>query len=794
MSKPIKKCNCEHERLYRAVIEEIRSTLDINKIKKTIVTEVGKSLDAYRCFMTILNRDNNTFEIVDEYSVYTSGADVKSTVGFAPEAKELEFLISSFKNLKKIVSIDIETFIRDNRLQNSGVEEYFKLYNVKADIAIPIVHLEELYGVLIVHYKEKKAKLNQDEIEFVDTVSKQAGVALHQNWLYRKLKHTAERETLLRNIIEIIRSSMDINQIKSNIVNEVGKALNANICFIMNYNKEGESFFVDKYSEYRSSEKEKSFIDFDFTNDDVKWFMDSFKSKNEIDYANIDEFLTANNLQSTSLAEFLNSYNLKSAYNFPIFYANKLFGYLVVKYTNDYKLFNESDLELLRNIAVQSGVALHQAELYRKLKQTADREALLRKITLKIRRSLNIKETLAYICEETAKVFNVQRSAIIFTDKKGNYNKSSLKAEYITASKIKGYADMVNFSGMANCWKEMFIERGHIITFDNLQKSEIPEELNFGYTAIGVKSVMGAFIKLKENYFGVLILSEYNKYRAWEDEEKDLFRTIADQIHLAINQASLYECQKSLVERERISRNIIEILRSSLDKKIIKKQFVKSIGDFFKADRVFFSDHNTKEKMYMPVEEGSEYLSNSGEKSFIGYDWSNPDIIEHMQILLEKREIKIPNWVEYTQQHPDMSEGFRKLYEDADVKSSYNFPVLHQTDIIGYFCIEFTQRVCELSDEDIGRIRSICTQAGIALYQANLYIEAQEAISLKNEFISKTVLSAKNILNNIVELSEDMSHTEEQCEKHVEYLNRINKNLKLFLDLTNNLTENIALS
>ncbi len=51
---------------------------------------------------------------------------------------------------------------------------------------------------------------------------------------------------------------------------------------------------------------------------------------------------------------------------------------------------------------------------------------------------------------------------------------------------------------------------------------------------------------------------------------------------------------------------------------------------------------------------------------------------------------------------------------------------------MGYFCIEFTKGSChKLSDEDINRIRSMCTQAGLALNHADLYIKAQEGTRIK---------------------------------------------------------------
>lgn len=365
----------KRESLLRTIIEEIRSTLDINRIKKTIVHEIGKLLNAYRCFIIILDKDTNKFKTIDEHSVYLDNSDVKNMVGFNPEAKERDFFINNFKNLRKTVSLDTETFIRENNLGNSGVEKYFKKYNVKADIAIPVVYMNQLYGILIVHYDKKILQIKKEDIELIETISKQAAIALYQNELYVKQKHTAEGELLLRRVIDKFRETLDINEIKQTIVNEVGRTLGANICFIMNYNHLEDYFFVDKYSEYRSSNLEKDFIDFDLRDPILTWFMSAFKSNKEIDYENIDAFLAENGLQNSPLSEFLKSYNLKSAYNLPIFYANGLLGYLVVKYTHNYKKLNEHDLDFLRDIAIQAGNALRQAKLHEITKVTAEREA-----------------------------------------------------------------------------------------------------------------------------------------------------------------------------------------------------------------------------------------------------------------------------------------------------------------------------------------------------------------------------------------------------------------------------------
>ncbi len=55
-------------------------------------------------------------------------------------------------------------------------------------------------------------------------------------------KKQSERERLLREIIQITGSTLDINQIKSSIVNHVGKIFNADRCLIRDYDEKNNIF------------------------------------------------------------------------------------------------------------------------------------------------------------------------------------------------------------------------------------------------------------------------------------------------------------------------------------------------------------------------------------------------------------------------------------------------------------------------------------------------------------------------------------------------------------------------
>lgn len=543
--------------------------------------------------------------------------------------KKLGFTNTELEDLKKaqtnsdiLVKKEVIAMNAVKSIPDANIPKLIKPNESKRDFAIRILN-DEAY------HKDKSTIMNpiNDVIQLVD---KRTQIELmHYNilnyiymliaflivfllfirfvFLINRNKQLAESERLTRKIFETMRGSLELNTIKNTIVAEVGKALNADRCFIWDYDKSADFFTVDQFSENRSSYDVKSLIGGNSKDQKIEWLTALYKFNKEVIFNNVEQFIKENNLEETSIEEYFKKYNVKASYSIPIFNSDEMLGVLIVQYTKDYKALNQEDIDFIRIVAVQAGEAIYQAALYQKVQFQA--------------------------------------------------------------------------------------------------------------------------------------------------------------------------------ERERINRTIIEILRSSMDKDVIKRLFVKNIGKFFNANRVFFSDYDPIKKVYLPVDANSEYLSGSDQKSFIGFDWSNPDVSEYVKPLLEKREIKINNINEYIKENPNINKELKVRHIDFDVKSSYNFPVLHQNDIIGYFCIEFTDRISVLSEEDINRIRSICTQAGIALYHAELYLRAQQCALSKESSILGISEQIKEPAYEILDLSKLLSQKEFDRKTQIGYLNTIIYSCNQLLEL-----------
>lgn len=732
----------EREKLIANNIAKAVCTLDVREISR-IVNDVGVIMKADRCYFIEADYENLTGKPVESYSEYLLSPDIKSIneFKFSPE-DFLEFLnvhlkvrdvvIFDYENIPKnqnkqyLKLVENYTIVEINEEQYPRIKKYGNLFTTKIAIGIPFFYLNEFKGILVVEYIKKRVLPSADELDFLRILGNQMGMAINQIQLYQNAKKTAERESSLRKIFEAMRSSLDSNIIKSTIVNELGKVLDVNTCSIVAYDSKDDYFYVDEYSEYLSNPGEKSLVNADEKDPKFKWFVDAFRNNIEVSFSNVEEFIVENKLQGTPEEDFLREYNIKSAYDIPIYYANSLLGYIYLGYTKNHKKLNESDLDFLRNLATQAGVAIYQANLYKKMQLQAEKEKLLADMITKAISTLDINE-IRKIVKDIGIMMKADRCYFVEINQEEKEGKLiDFDDEYLSSPEIKsavGYEfpvyDVEKFFKSAKVTASAF----------DFEKSA--KELSENFPLIkkygevfSVRSGIGVPFMYMNKFKGVLSI-EYTKENIQPSEEELNFLSIlGNQIGMAINQIQLYQNTTKTAEREKFGRNIIEILRNATDKSTIKHLFVKNIGKYFNADRVFFSDFDSETNLYLPVDKDSEYLSNSEEKSFVDYDWSNETLSEYIQPLIEKRELKISCWDEYIKEKA-MSESFIARFEGANVKSSYNFPVLYQQRIMGYFCIEFTRQVFKLSDEDIINIRSICMQAGIALHQAELFLKMQ---------------------------------------------------------------------
>ncbi len=171
----------ETEALYRAS-HRITASNDLSDLYRILVDEMADRLGADQCQLTIFDREKGYGEIVAEHRP-TPGVD---------------------KTHIPMVSNPAYVLLRDTRealaVENVSAHPAFAhpqdvpgRKDVKSMLLVPIVVRGVLTGSLEIHYVERQRVFGEDELDFCQTLARQAAIAIDNMRAFEEQKETTER-------------------------------------------------------------------------------------------------------------------------------------------------------------------------------------------------------------------------------------------------------------------------------------------------------------------------------------------------------------------------------------------------------------------------------------------------------------------------------------------------------------------------------------------------------------------------------------------------------------------------
>ncbi|WP_416666510.1 GAF domain-containing protein [Egbenema bharatensis] len=167
----------ERERLVAGIANRIRQSLDLNQILNTTVSEVQQLLQSDRVLtyrVTPYGTGRVTNEAVAPDYAPILGQSLPEVI-FPKECHELY-------RQGRVRAI---TNIEQDEVAPCLVETLRKL-GVQSKLVVPILHKEQLWGLLIVHHCRQPRQWQTWEIELLTHLSTQVAIAIHQSELYQQ--------------------------------------------------------------------------------------------------------------------------------------------------------------------------------------------------------------------------------------------------------------------------------------------------------------------------------------------------------------------------------------------------------------------------------------------------------------------------------------------------------------------------------------------------------------------------------------------------------------------------------
>lgn len=219
--------------------------------------------------------------------------------------------------------------------------------------------------------------------------------------------------------------------------------------------------------------------------------------------------------------------------------------------SQNYRYFGESNSETLQNalfqiqifIGVMATIALvlaaaiaerHQVESL--LRQRIEQDQFLAESTLRIRRSLDVKEVLDTTVAEVRAFLNADRVYISVFDEQGF-------TETVAESVAPQWNPMLGTRSPRPILEEIqqIFAQFPVRVNPDSEKSETSEFLRIYYRMYQIKASIGIPIYQDGRLYGVLNVNQCGAPRHWRSFEVELLERLATQVELALQQGRLYE-------------------------------------------------------------------------------------------------------------------------------------------------------------------------------------------------------------------------------------------------------------
>lgn len=185
-------------------------------------------------------------------------------------------------------------------------------------------------------------------------------------------------------------------------------------------------------------------------------------------------------------------------------------------------------------------------------------EKLLREITQRIRKSLEVQTIFYTACKEIRSVLQVDRVGIFQFDKDSNFN----KGEFVAESVEKEFSLTLNIPIQDHCFGKKYASlyaAGKFMVTDDIYEQGLTDcyidiLANFHVRACIVMPLVNT-----DGLWGLLCVHQCNAPRHWKQTEIDFIHQLANQLAIAIKQAHLYkQLQEQLTERHKVQKELVK--------------------------------------------------------------------------------------------------------------------------------------------------------------------------------------------------------------------------------------------
>jgi methyl-accepting chemotaxis protein PixJ len=339
----------------------LRQAADLNDALGTLVQEARQLLGAERVVI---------YRFRSDWGGYLSHESVLPGLpsALAEDANDACIspdLIEAYRQGRVVVNNDVS-----ERDYHPDHKQLLRRLQVKANLVTPVVQQGQLFGLLVAHHCTQTHIWQAGEIDLLSELAVQVGYAVGQLLFIEQKAKVAELKDRLSEIALKMGKTLTLQDILNTAVQEVRVALNADRAIVYNFDADWKGTVVAESVDDRWPQAIGAIIH-------DPCFADRYVEKYRGGRVQATPDIYKAGLTPCHLSQ-LEPFAVKANLVAPILRNKELIGLLIVHQCDAPRTWDDNEIELLRQLAVQVGYTIEQAtivEQIEKARQEARAEA-----------------------------------------------------------------------------------------------------------------------------------------------------------------------------------------------------------------------------------------------------------------------------------------------------------------------------------------------------------------------------------------------------------------------------------
>jgi len=610
-------------------------------------------------------------------------------------------------------------FLEPNRpLPPEMVEDHAALAVLRTPAMAPLQGQDRLAGFLAAGPKRSGEPFQIEDLRFVEAIAEQASLAVERAQVIGDLERRVRELDVLSQVSQAVNFTTDPDVLLELIYTHSSKLIDTTNFYIIGHYPESKTL---AYAFFLENEERNE------TRENMHWPDDEGL---ESEVVRTGRPIRANDYlaECQRLRVRPREPQPYSWMGVPLNAGARTLGAMVVASFSKGVSFTEDQLKIFWAIADQAATALDKARLFTETETRARQLATLNEISKELSSTLDLENLLVRIMRAAVEILGTEAGTLFLIDDQTNelvFRVVEGGAQNLVGTRLPAGVGIVGEAAVS----------GSPVIVNNVMQdrrwfSDVDRETEFQ-----TQSLLAVPLRLQDQSIGVLEVINKQDGSAFDDEDTSLLTTFAAQASVAIQNARLYEATDAelaarvdeLQNLQRIDRELNRTLRLDRVVQITLDWALRTTGA--SAGAVVMVD----------AEQGLQVLASNGyRKDFI----SNGNVPEH-GIIGRVLNTGKPEFIRSVEEDTDFV-----AYAEVTPETQVAVPLLRANQAIGVLLLE-SHIPGLLDDHDFEFIQRLVEHAAVAIENARLLKEVEDANRSKTEFISFVAHELKNPMTSI---------------------------------------------